>query len=237
MFCAGCAHRASFYAFKQAAKGRNVLFSGDIGCYTLGASPPLKALDTCLCMGGGMGLAQGLARIQPDTRLVAFIGDSTFFHAGLPSLVNAVHQNTSLVTVILDNETTAMTGHQPTPGLDDTGGSRVIDIGRLSSACGVEKVLEADPLDLEGSIKTAQEALQTPGPVVVIFRSPCVQLSKPSRRFQIIKDNCSNCLTCINELGCPALEPREETVAINATCAGCGLCAAVCPVAAIEEVK
>ncbi|MBC7323921.1 MAG: indolepyruvate ferredoxin oxidoreductase subunit alpha [Moorella sp. (in: Bacteria)] len=237
LFCAGCPHRGSFYAFKQAAHGRNVIFSGDIGCYTLGAAPPLAAMDTCLCMGAGLGLAQGLARVQPGTRLVAFIGDSTFFHAGLPPLVNAVHQQTPLVVVVLDNETTAMTGHQPHPGLPSPAGRRAIDIARVARACGVTTVLSADPLDLEATMAVARQALDTPGPALVILRHPCPQIDRPATRYRIKAEDCSGCRTCIDELGCPALTPTGDGgVTINAACTGCGLCARVCPAAAIEEV-
>ncbi|MDN5344383.1 MAG: indolepyruvate ferredoxin oxidoreductase, alpha subunit [Clostridia bacterium] len=236
LFCAGCPHRGSFYAFKQAARGQEVIFSGDIGCYTLGAAPPLNAMDTCLCMGASLGLAQGLARVQPGTRLVAFIGDSTFFHAGLPPLVNAVHQQTPLVVVVLDNETTAMTGHQSHPGLASRPGERMVDIARVARACGVETILTADPLDLEQAIAVARQALASPGPALVIFRHPCPQVAKPAGRYQVNQDTCISCRTCIEELGCPALAPAGDRVVIDATCTGCGLCARVCPAAAIEEV-
>jgi len=236
LFCAGCPHRGSFYAFKQAARGKKVIFSGDIGCYTLGAAPPLAALDTCLCMGAGVGLAQGLARVQPDTRLVAFIGDSTFFHAGLPPLVNAAHQKTPLVVVVLDNATTAMTGHQPVPGLTADQEHRTIDIGQVVRACGVETVLRADPLDLNATLAVAHKALAAPGPALVILQHPCPQVVRPANRCQVDHDSCTGCLTCINELGCPALEPVDNAVVINSTCTGCGLCLQVCPAEAIEEV-
>lgn len=236
LFCAGCPHRGSFYAFKQAARGKKVIFSGDIGCYTLGAAPPLAALDTCLCMGAGLGLAQGLARVQPDTRLVAFIGDSTFFHAGLPPLVNAVHQKTPLVVVVLDNATTAMTGYQPVPGVTADRDHRTIDIGQLARSCGVETVLRADPLDLNATLAVAHKALAAPGPALVILKHPCPQVIRPASRCQVDQDACTNCLTCINELGCPALEPADDAVVINSTCTGCGLCLQICPAAAIAEV-
>lgn len=236
LFCAGCPHRGSFYAFKQAARDQEVIFTGDIGCYTLGAAPPLAAMDTCLCMGASLGLAQGLARVQPDTRLVAFIGDSTFFHAGLPPLVNAVHQQTPLVVVVLDNETTAMTGHQSHPGLATGTGQRAVDIARVARACGVETVLTADPLDLEATMAVARQALAAPGPAVVILRHPCPQIAKPATRYRVNADACTGCRTCIEELGCPALVPADGAVMINPTCTGCGLCAKICPAAAMEEV-
>ncbi|NLW07480.1 MAG: 4Fe-4S binding protein, partial [Clostridia bacterium] len=237
LFCAGCPHRGSFYAFKQAALGKKIIFCGDIGCYTLGAAPPLAALDTCLCMGASIGLAQGLARIQADTRLVAFIGDSTFYHAGLPALVNAVHQQTPLVVVVLDNATTAMTGHQPVPGLVPGQEQRRIDIGQIARACGVKTILTADPMDLNATQAVASKALNSEEPVVVLLQHPCPQVARTKKRYQVNQNACNGCLTCINELGCPALVPDEDNyVVINTTCSGCGLCQQVCPAAAIEEV-
>lgn len=236
LLCAGCPHRGSFYAFKQAARNRKVIFTGDIGCYTLGAVPPLEAMDTCLCMGAGLGLAQGLARVQPDTRLVAFVGDSTFFHAGLPPLVNAVHQRTPIVVVVLDNETTAMTGHQPHPGLANDNQHKKIDISQVARALGVETILAADPMDLEETLTVASQALAAQEPVLVLLRHPCPQVAKPSGRYRVDETACIGCHTCIKELGCPALVPAGNGVKIAATCTGCGLCSQICPVAAIEEV-
>ena len=120
VLCAGCPHRASFYAVKKAMKGQKAVFTGDIGCYTLGNAKPLSMVDTCLCMGASISVAQGIKRIEPDTRLFAFIGDSTFFHTGIPGVINAVYNQTDIVIVVLDNGTTAMTGHQPHPGTANT---------------------------------------------------------------------------------------------------------------------
>ncbi|MDP4178889.1 MAG: indolepyruvate ferredoxin oxidoreductase subunit alpha, partial [Bacillota bacterium] len=120
VLCAGCPHRASFYAVKNALKGQKAVFSGDIGCYTLGNAKPLDMVDTCLCMGAGITIAQGLQRSEPDVKHLAFIGDSTFFHTGIPGVINAVYNNTDITVIILDNSTTAMTGHQPHPGTGKT---------------------------------------------------------------------------------------------------------------------
>ncbi|NLG84515.1 MAG: indolepyruvate ferredoxin oxidoreductase subunit alpha [Firmicutes bacterium] len=229
MLCAGCPHRASFYAFKRAAQGRDVIFSGDIGCYTLGAAPPLKALDTCLCMGASLGLAQGLARVEPQRRVVAFIGDSTFFHAGLPALANAIHYRAPVTVAVLDNRTTAMTGHQPHPGLS-------IDILALARGMGVETVLEADPYNLEAAVEAATQALAVPGPSLVLLRRPCPQLTPSTRYCTVDPELCIGCGLCLEELGCPALVRKEGGITIKATCNGCGLCSRLCPAGAIKEV-
>lgn len=229
LLCAGCPHRGSFYAFKRAARGQEVIFSGDIGCYTLGAAPPLKALDTCLCMGASLGLAQGLARVEPHRRVVAFIGDSTFFHAGLPALANAVHNKTKVTIAVLDNGTTAMTGHQPHPGLS-------IDIAAVARGLGVETVLEADPYNLEATVAAASQALATPGPSLVLLRRPCPQLVSSSIYCAVDPSACTGCTLCLKELGCPALVKNGDKITINPTCNGCGLCAQICPSGAIREV-
>ena len=141
VLCAGCPHRASFYAVKKAMKGQKAVFTGDIGCYTLGNATPLNMVDTCLCMGASVSVAQGIKRVEPDTRLFAFIGDSTFFHTGIPGVINAVYNQTDIVLVVLDNSTTAMTGHQPHPGTAKTmmgNVSEKIDIEGLLRSIGVK---------------------------------------------------------------------------------------------------
>lgn len=230
MLCAGCPHRGSFYAFKRAAQGRDVIFTGDIGCYTLGAAPPLQALDTCLCMGAGLGLAQGLVRVEPQRRVVAFIGDSTFFHAGLPALANAVHQRAQVTIAVLDNGTTAMTGHQPHPGLS-------IDIASVARGLGVETILEADPYNLEAATAAASQALAAPGPSLVLLRRPCPQITPPTGYCTVDPELCISCGLCLEELGCPALVRKEDGISINATCNACGLCSQICPAGAIKEVR
>lgn len=229
LLCAGCPHRASFYAFKRAARGQDVIFSGDIGCYTLGAAPPLNALHTCLCMGASLGLAQGLARVEPHRRVVAFIGDSTFFHAGLPALANAVHNKANITIAVLDNGTTAMTGHQPHPGLS-------IDLAAVARGLGIETVLEADPYNLEAAVAAASQALAVPGPSLVLFRRTCPQLAPPTSYCTIDSATCTGCGLCLKELGCPALVRSGNKITINSTCNGCGLCAQICPSGAIREV-
>ncbi|WP_400206966.1 indolepyruvate ferredoxin oxidoreductase subunit alpha [Candidatus Methanomassiliicoccus intestinalis] len=236
VLCAGCPHRASFYAVKQAAKGQEAIFSGDIGCYTLGNAQPLDMVDTCLCMGAGITIAQGLQRANPDCYNFAFIGDSTFFHTGIPGIINAVYNETKIIVIILDNSTTAMTGHQPHPGTGRKASGEIatkIDIAGVLQAIGVKKVIKANPLELSTAVAAVQEAMAFDGVSAVIFAAPCIAISKAQPQL-VITEDCTQCRKCIRELGCPAITYAEGRVAIEQSlCYGCGLCAQVCPSAAI----
>ncbi len=240
VLCAGCPHRASFYAVKQAAKQmkKNAVFCGDIGCYTLGNAMPLDMTDTCLCMGAGITVAQGIKRVEPDRLCFSFTGDSTFFHTGLVGIVNAVYNKTPMVAVILDNSSTAMTGHQPNPatGKTVTGEvAEVIAIEGVLKALGVPTVLTANPFDLAEAIETVKKAAAAAEETVaaIVFRAPCIAVVKPSSALHI-RENCIGCKKCVKELGCPAIVRDGDKVRIDsALCTGCGLCAKVCPVKAI----
>ena len=238
--CAGCPHRASFYAVKEAMAKRPAVFSGDIGCYTLGNAAPLHMVDTCLCMGAAISMPQGIARTGHDAVHFGFVGDSTFFHSGITNVINAVYNNMDEVVVILDNSTTAMTGHQPHPGIGRT------MMGDVSAKISIEKVLEAvgvtsirivDPLDLPRAKQAVREASEEKGVRVIIFRSPCIALFK-GEHTRTTNYNCIGCQTCIKEIGCPALSMKNDRCVIDTSlCNGCGLCQHVCPCQAIEEVK
>jgi indolepyruvate ferredoxin oxidoreductase alpha subunit len=236
VLCAGCPHRGSFYAVKTAMKKQKAVFTGDIGCYTLGNAKPLEMVDTCLCMGAGITIAQGLQRAEPDAKHIAFIGDSTFFHTGIPGIINAVYNNTDITIAVLDNSTTAMTGHQPHPGTGVTmmkNISEKIDIYGMLTACGVKHISKVNPFDHKKSVEAVKEAVAFKGPSAVIFEAPCIAVSKPAQK-QVIKDNCTKCKKCIREIGCPAISVTDGKVEIDqGQCYGCTLCAQVCPSNAI----
>ena len=240
VLCAGCPHRASFYAVKQAAKqlDKTAVFCGDIGCYTLGNAMPLDMTDTCLCMGAGITVAQGIGRVEPERLLFSFTGDSTFFHTGIPGIVNAVYNKSRMVAVILDNASTAMTGHQPNPSTGSLVSgevAEVISIEGVLTALGVKTVVTADPLKLDEAkeaVKTAAEAAKE-GVAAIVFRSPCIAVVKPKAPL-VVNDRCIGCKKCVKELGCPAIVKDGDRVRIDATlCTGCSLCTQVCPVKAI----
>jgi len=175
--CVGCPHRASFSAVKIAAKDISAVFTGDIGCYTLGNT--LGMVDTCLCMGAGVTIAQGLKRIEPDTVHFAFIGDSTFFHSGITGIVNAVYNQTDIIVVILDNATTAMTGGQPHPGTGVTmmgNVSEKIDIGKVVSALNITALYRVNPLNAKAARQAVSDAIGLKGVRVILFESPCIMM-------------------------------------------------------------
>ena len=238
VLCAGCPHRASFYAVKQAMKGQKTIFCGDIGCYTLGNAQPLDMVDTCLCMGAGLGIAQAVNHLDKDTKCFAFVGDSTFFASAVPSVINAVYNQAQFTLIVLDNSTTAMTGHQPHPGTGKTMmGEAVakVSIENVLRGAGVEHVETVDPLNHALAVETVKRLAALPGVKAVIFKSPCVVLAKPQGRVTIDPGICIGCKKCIREIGCPALTFKGGKAAADpAQCTGCGLCAQLCPVKAIR---
>ena len=237
VLCAGCPHRASFYAVKQAMKGRKAYFCGDIGCYTLGNAMPLDMTDTCLCMGAGITMAQGLHWTDKDAVCFSFTGDSTFFASGMTGAVNAVYNEADMILCVLDNSTTAMTGHQPHPGTGINMMGDVIakvDIIKILEGIGIKKIVEVDPLDFDAAVSAVKECADMPGVKAIIFKSPCIAIVPPKDRMTVT-DKCINCKKCIREIGCPAIVVNDGKVAIDAgLCTGCGLCTNVCPVDAIE---
>lgn len=239
VLCAGCPHRASFYAVKTAMKGQKSYFCGDIGCYTLGNAMPLDMVDTCLCMGAGVTMAQGFHWVDAEGTTFAFIGDSTFFASGLTGVVNAVYNDADMVLCVLDNSTTAMTGHQPHPGTGINLMGSVVDkvsIEKVLEGIGVKYIVTVNPLELPTAIEAVRSAVKEHGVKAILFKSPCIAIAKSDKTCHI-NERCVQCRRCIKELGCPALILRDGRVAIDETlCTGCGLCAHVCPTKAIEEV-
>ena len=245
VLCAGCPHRASFYAVKQAMKGKKTIFCGDIGCYTLGNAMPLDMVDTCLCMGAGVNIAQGVGRVEPDTTCFAFVGDSTFFASAITGVVNAVYNQANMTLIVLDNSTTAMTGHQPHPGTGHTMMGEIVakvDMEQVLRGIGVSIVETLNPLCHKEAVETVARVAKEPGVKAIIFKYPCIAMPSDKAKelreigpVRILPDKCIQCKKCIREIGCPALTVKDGKVAIDETlCTGCGLCKAICPVHAIE---
>jgi indolepyruvate ferredoxin oxidoreductase alpha subunit len=243
--CAGCSHRATFYEVRKATEGMETIFPTDIGCYTLGLLPPLSAADFLICMGSSVGTSGGFSKVT-DKKVVAFIGDSTFFHSGIPGLVNAVFNNHNLTLVILDNGTTAMTGHQPHPGVDMTKlnmeGYGRVDIEAVVRAVGVPHVTVIKPYKVAKSIEAIKEAVNFKGVSVIISQETCAlyarTLKLPKRKPFMVGDKCKNHKDCLNSLACPAFYIWEDRVKIDANlCTGCALCAQICPEHAIVPAK
>jgi indolepyruvate ferredoxin oxidoreductase alpha subunit len=245
--CAGCSHRAAFYAIKKAAAelGLETICPTDIGCYTLGFLAPLSMGDFLVCMGSSVGTSGGFAAVNKK-KVISFIGDSTFFHSGIPGLINAVFNNHNFTLVILDNGTTAMTGHQPNPGVDMnefnlTGFGRVI-IEDVVKGLGVKHIAVVKPYKIKKSIEIIKEALQFKGVSVVIVQELCTLYAKGLKKAMgrpfTISEKCKNHRICVNELACPAFFIKDGRVNIDPVmCVGCTICAQICPENAILPLK
>jgi indolepyruvate ferredoxin oxidoreductase alpha subunit len=233
VMCPGCSHRGVFYVLSKL----KLHATGDIGCYTLGALPPLNSLHTCICMGAAIGNAAGLSRMLPPNqrkKVVAVIGDSTFLHAGLPGLMDMAYNQTSGTVIILDNSTTAMTGRQEHPGTGRTlkgKQTKQIDYERISLALGADSVQVVDPYDLDAVTAAVRRAVQEEGLSVIVSQRRCVLLDRKRHApaVSVDLDRCNGCGLCL-KLGCPAIRPTDDgTVEIDALlCNGCGLCVQVC---------
>lgn len=250
--CAGCPHRGFFYAL---SKKKNVMITGDIGCYTLGSAPPLSAIDTCFCMGGsissGHGAAQALRKTgNHDLKVVSVIGDSTFFHSGINSLMDVVYNKGCNTSVILDNRITGMTGHQQNPGTGYTlmgEGTAEVDIPKLCRAIGMkeENIYIVNPNKLDEVNKALDEAMAKDEPTVIITKWPCIlkkfspqdkkEFDLSPKKCSINQDKCKKCKLCIG-VGCPAIHSGDNIEIDKVSCTGCAVCKQVCPFNAIEEV-
>jgi indolepyruvate ferredoxin oxidoreductase alpha subunit len=242
--CAGCPHRAAYFAVNSVLKEANMeaIFPSDIGCYTLGVLPPLQTADFVICMGSSVTSAAGIARATGE-KVIAFIGDSTFFHSGITGLINAVHNEHNFILVILDNGTTAMTGHQPHPGVDMTppGWEKPsVSIKAIVRACGVEQVTVVNPINVAKTKSAVKEALDSDRLSVIVAKAPCplherrVKGAKKKRAFVVGPECNTDCTECIDTLGCPGLfmnpAPDAETTMIidERLCIGCGVCIQLC---------
>lgn len=240
--CAGCSHRATFYSMRKVF-GKDAIYPSDIGCYTLGIQS--GTVETTLCMGSSISIASGLYHAGEKRPICCSIGDSTFFHTGMNSLLNAVFNKANITVTILDNRITAMTGHQPNPGVGFTvtGEPTVeVSLAELCRAMGAGSVAVVDPYNLEEIQEAFKAAKDFEGTAVVIAKQPCVISGKRAgiRRVPYIVDpeKCEGCKQCV-KFGCPAIEFDEENkcAVITALCSGCGVCAQICKFEAIREVK
>lgn len=237
VLCPGCPHRAVFYTLKKL----RLTVAGDIGCYTLGSLPPLEAIDTTICMGASIGAAAGMNRGNPmlSGKVVAVIGDSTFFHSGITGLVDMVFNRGTGTVIVLDNNTTAMTGHQHHPATGTTlmeEPTSVISIAQIARALGIKRVVEVDPFDLARFETVVKEEMAAQEPSVIIAGRRCALIEKaPRTSVRIDMEKCINCKQCMT-LGCPAIAVRDGRVVLNeAICSGCNLCTQVCKVKAIQK--
>jgi indolepyruvate ferredoxin oxidoreductase alpha subunit len=246
--CAGCPHRGTYLAINQALRGlkfkkNEVMVTGDIGCTILGMNPPFDTVWNEVSMGASVSLAQGYVHSDIETPVIATIGDSTFFHAGIPGLINAIQHQVALTLIIMDNGWTAMTGMQINPGTEETSqlpGNRQVDLARLIPALGVEHFFIIDPFDLHGATATIQETLTLPGVKVVLSRQECaiqaMRQGKRAGKARVIPENCNLCKLCIVRTGCPAIDIGEDSILINPDlCYGCGLCSQICNREAIVQ--
>jgi indolepyruvate ferredoxin oxidoreductase alpha subunit len=240
--CPGCPHRAAYYTVKKAVEELDLdaVYPNDIGCYTLGIESPYEMADYLLAMGSSVGTSCGFSK-STDQSIVSFIGDSTFFHAGIPPLINAVHNKDKFVLVILDNRTTAMTGGQPHPGLPVDGMGEMapeISIEKIVEAVGVEFLKVINPVSVDISKEIFKKALQFDGVAVVISKYPCM-LTKKTASNQLLMnvdpEKCDKCLNCLKDLTCPAIYVAEDgSVNIDSMfCRGCSVCMQICPKKAI----
>ena len=237
VMCCGCPHRGVFYALKR----EKVYVSGDIGCYTLGASAPLSAMDACICMGASVSALHGYNKArgpEGEKKAVAVIGDSTFIHSGITSLIDIAYNATNSVVIVLDNSITGMTGHQqnPTTGYNIKGDpAAAVDLEALCRAVGIRRVTVVDPYDLKEVTRVLKEELAAEEPSVIISRRPCALLKyvKHKPALHVEPEKCIGCKSCLG-IGCPAISLREGKAVIDGTqCVGCGVCTSLCPKGAI----
>ncbi len=240
VLCAGCPHRGLFYALKKL----KVTVCGDIGCYTLGASAPLGMIDTCICMGASVSSLHGRNKANPENaaKSVAVIGDSTFIHSGITSLIDIAYNHSNSTVIVLDNSITGMTGHQenPTTGKNIYGDpATAVNLEALAHAIGIHRVRVVDPYQLKECEDVIREELAAEEPSLVISRRPCALLKyvKHNPPMKVDTDKCVGCKMC-QKIGCPALSIRDKKSCIDFTqCVGCGVCTQLCKFGAIVEGK
>ncbi|MCK5812568.1 MAG: indolepyruvate ferredoxin oxidoreductase subunit alpha [Clostridiales bacterium] len=239
VLCPGCPHRGLYYAMSKL----NIVLTGDIGCYTLGALPPLNALDTCVCMGGGISVAHGFEKARGkdfDKKVVGIVGDSTFTHSGITGLIDIVYNKGVSTVIVADNSITGMTGHQNNPvnGMTISGEpTQAVDLIKLADAIGIKRVTVVDPFDMKKMTKVLKEEISVDEPSLIISQRPCALLKHVNYKgiAHVDEDKCRGCKMCMN-LGCPAITFSNGKAHINDTlCVGCGMCISVCPFDAISK--
>ncbi|QJB57158.1 indolepyruvate ferredoxin oxidoreductase subunit alpha [Pseudodesulfovibrio sp. zrk46] len=233
--CAGCPHRGTYFAAKKVF-GDDAVYSSDIGCYTLGLLPPLQAADFLLCMGSSISAGGGASKAADQT-VVAFIGDSTFFHSGLTGIANAVFNEHDVLVVVLDNRTTAMTGHQPHPGVDKTvigDNDHPLDIESAVRGLGVTEIIEVNPFNQKKTLAAFEDLKAKKGVRVLIAKEPCPLYSrrvykKVAPQVAYVAESCTGRFECLDKLACPAMYKEGDKAAVNPIlCNGCMLCLQVC---------
>lgn len=248
ILCPGCPHRATFYAAKAATVGMDVVYGGDIGCYVLGVYKPLETQDFVFSMGASEGLVHGIKKTT-DQKVIAFLGDSTFFHAGMPGMVNTVFNKSNPLIIVLDNRITAMTGHQPNPGVGYTAvgeQTKAISIEDIVKAFGIENVKVVDPFAVREMTDTIKEFLNKDTASVIIAKRECQLLAMRKKKeqgiktmkFEIDQQKCKKIGVCLHGLACPAIYTEHGKYKIDKDiCTGCGVCAQICPAKAIHAVS
>lgn len=248
VLCPGCPHTAVFYAIRKIVNEiGNASLPSDIGCYTLGINKPLEGVDITICMGASAGTSNGLSYVLKNP-IIATIGDSTFFHTGIPPLINAVYNGNRFVLVVLDNSTTGMTGHQPHPGVDVRGCGEKAKSVRIEDVCraiGVDFVEVVHSYNVRAVEDALRRAIEHNGVSVIVAKQPCAIVWTRERRKKgirvqpfMITDECMECMKCVNEFTCPAIYIQEGKPEIDtALCVGCGVCASICPYKAIKPLR
>jgi len=256
VLCPGCPYRAVFYALRRALGKAKVrpIYSGDIGCYSLGILPPFQMQDTIVEMGGSIGLANGMSHVVEGQLPVAIIGDSTFFHSGMTGLANAIYNKAPMLIVVLDNRTTAMTGHQPHPGVGVTARgeeTRELEPAEVAEAMGIEYVTVSDAFDIKGQEKIFYDAIEyvkrERKPAMVVAKGACILLALANARragvrypiYRVDEEKCTACGLCYRAFNCPAISARDDGKAQvdPLLCTGCGECAQICPFDAFHPVE
>lgn len=259
-FCPGCSHRATLYAIKKAVEGKgyDIVWGGDIGCYANASLPPFNMSDFMVCMSAGVSIASGISFKSKKQKVVAFIGDSTFFHTGMPAVLNAVWNKADILIVVMDNGWTAMTGHQPHPGtgLSATGKAKAVDIAEVCKALGADYVRVVDPFNLKQAISVFDEAFKRSGVRVVVSRQECVlqvkrrvrEIEAEKKRkgieefYEVAEHICIFCEECLKVFGCPAIvvgefEGRKVSKIDLGRCVNCSVCKQLCKGCAITHTK